>query len=47
MWITSYFTTVNGSKKKKQKFLFKIINTLIKKKFSKKSVLLSCGGGVV
>ena len=39
---------VSGSKKNKnKKFLFKIINTLIKKKFSKKSVLLSCGGGVV
>ena len=39
---------VSGSKKNKnKKFLFKIIDTLIKKKFTKKSVLLSCGGGVV
>ena len=32
---------------KNQKLLFKIIDKLIEKKFSKKSVLLSCGGGVV
>ena len=39
---------VNGSKiNKNQKLLFKIIDKLIEKKFSKKSVLLSCGGGVV
>ena len=39
---------VNGSKiNKNKKFLFKIIDKLIEKKFSKKSVLLSCGGGVV
>lgn len=39
---------VNASKKNKnEKFLFKIIDTLIKKKFTKKSVLLSCGGGVI
>ena len=39
---------VNASKKNKnEKFLFKIINKLIKSKFTKKSVLLSCGGGVI
>lgn len=39
---------VNGSKfNKNEKFLFKIIDKLIEKKFSKKSVLLSCGGGVI
>ena len=39
---------VDGSKINKNKsFLFKILDELIKKKFSKKSVLLSCGGGVV
>ena len=39
---------VNASKKNKnEKFLFKIIDTLIKKKFTKKSVLVSCGGGVI
>ncbi len=39
---------VSGSKINKNKeFLFKIIDKLIEKKFTKKSVLLSCGGGVV
>ncbi len=39
---------VSGSKiNKNKKFLFKIIDKLIEKKFTKKSVLLSCGGGVV
>lgn len=39
---------VDGSKvNKNRKFLFKIIDKLIEMKFSKKSVLLSCGGGVV
>ena len=39
---------VNGNKSNKnEKFLFKIIDNLIKKKFTKKSVLISCGGGVV
>jgi 3-dehydroquinate synthase len=39
---------VEGSKKNKNdKFLFNIINKLIEKKFSKKSIILSCGGGVV
>ena len=39
---------VSGSKiNKNKKFLFKILDKLIEKKFSKKSVLLSCGGGVV
>jgi len=43
-----YTLLVNGSKKNKnQKLLFKIIDELIKKKFSKKSLILSCGGGVV
>ena len=39
---------VDGSKKNKDnKLLFKIINKLLEKKFSKRSVILSCGGGVV
>ena len=39
---------VEGSKKNKNKeLLFKIIDELIKQKFTKKSVILSCGGGVV
>ena len=39
---------VDGDKKNKnEKFLFKIIDKLIEKKFSKRSVILSCGGGVV
>lgn len=39
---------VEGSKKNKNKeLLFKIIDELIKKKFTKKSVILSCGGGVI
>lgn len=39
---------VDGEKKNKNtKFLFSIINRLIKEKFTKKSVIISCGGGVV
>ena len=39
---------VNGAKiNKNEKLLFQIIDKLIEKKFSKKSVLLSCGGGVI
>ncbi len=39
---------VEGSKKNKnEKLLFKIIDELINKKFTKKSLILSCGGGVV
>jgi 3-dehydroquinate synthase len=34
-------------KNKNQQVLFKIIDKLIKDKFTKKSVLISCGGGVV
>lgn len=37
-----------GSKKNKnEKFLFKIIDLLISKKFTKKSIIISLGGGVV
>lgn len=43
-----FILKVAGDKKNKNiNFLFKIINTLIKKNFSKRSVVLSCGGGVV
>ncbi len=39
---------VNASKNNKnERLLFKIINKLIEKKFTKKSVILSCGGGVI
>ena len=39
---------INGSKKNKDtKLLFKILDFLINKKFTKKSVLISCGGGVI
>ena len=39
---------VDGNKINKNKnFLLKIIDKLIEKKFSKKSVILSCGGGVI
>ena len=39
---------VDGEKKNKNcKFLFSIINRLLKEKFTKKSVIISCGGGVV
>ncbi len=42
------FLKVEASKKNKnEKFLFKIINKLIEKNFSKKSVIISCGGGVI
>lgn len=43
-----YKFKLDGSKyNKNEKYLFKIIDFLIKKKFSKNSILLSCGGGVV
>jgi 3-dehydroquinate synthetase len=39
---------VDGEKKNKNyNLLFNIINKLIKKKFTKKSVIISCGGGVI
>ena len=39
---------VNGGKvKKNEKLLFKLIDILIEKKFTKKSILMSIGGGVV
>tara|TARA_B100000900_G_scaffold387243_1_gene378296 strand:- start:571 stop:1710 length:1140 start_codon:yes stop_codon:yes gene_type:complete len=39
---------IDGSKKNKNlKTLFKIINCLFKNKFTKNSVLISCGGGVI
>ena len=39
---------VSGSKiNKNQKLLFKIIDKLVENRFTKKSVLLSCGGGVI
>ena len=39
---------VQGKKfNKNERFLFNIIDTLIKKKFTKKSVVISCGGGIV
>tara|TARA_B100001564_G_scaffold346419_1_gene346112 strand:- start:108 stop:1223 length:1116 start_codon:yes stop_codon:yes gene_type:complete len=42
------FLMVDGSKNNKtQKTLFKIINECIRNKFTKKSLILSCGGGVV
>lgn len=45
---TLEFIMVDGEKKNKNyKLLFNIINKLIKKKFTKKSVIISCGGGVV
>jgi 3-dehydroquinate synthetase len=34
-------------KNKNEKVLFQIIDTLIKKQFTKKSVIISCGGGVI
>lgn len=49
--LTNYditFLKVEASKKNKnEKFLFKIINKLIELRFSKKSVIISCGGGVI
>jgi 3-dehydroquinate synthetase len=45
---TLEFIMVDGEKKNKNyKLLFSIINKLIKKKFTKKSVIISCGGGVI
>jgi 3-dehydroquinate synthetase len=42
------FLMVDGEKRNKNyKLLFSIINRLILKKFTKKSVIISCGGGVV
>ena len=42
------FLMVEGTKSNKnEKLLFKIINECIKNKFTKRSVILSCGGGVV
>lgn len=42
------FIMVDGEKKNKNyNLLFNIINKLIKKKFTKKSVIISCGGGVI
>lgn len=39
---------IEGSKKNKnEKLLFKIIDELINRRFTKKSLILSCGGGVV
>lgn len=39
---------VNATKANKtETLLFKILDTLIKKKFTKKSVIISCGGGVI
>ena len=39
---------ISGTKKNKNfNFLNKIFKTLFEKKFSKKSVIISCGGGVV
>ncbi len=39
---------ISGSKKNKDvKSLFRIIDLLFKKKFTKKSVVVSCGGGVI
>ena len=39
---------ISGSKRTKiKKNLFKIIDYLFLKKFTKKSVLISCGGGVI
>jgi len=43
-----YSLKIKGNKlNKNEKYLFKIIDFLIKNKFTKKSVVLSCGGGVV
>lgn len=43
-----FFLKVEGNKKNKnEKLLFKIINKLIEKKFTKRSVVISCGGGVI
>ena len=36
-----------NKKNKNEKVLFKIIDTLIAKRFTKKSVIISCGGGVI
>ena len=43
-----HYLKLNSSKKNKnEKLLFKILDTLIKYKFTKKSVIISCGGGVI
>ena len=43
-----YYLKLNSSKKNKtEKPVFKILDKLIRKKFTKKSVIISCGGGVI
>ena len=43
-----YSLQIKGDKvNKNEKFLFKVLDFLIKNKFTKKSVIISCGGGVV
>ena len=43
-----YILKVEGTKKNKnEKYLFKIIDFLIEKKFTKNSIILSCCGGVI
>ena len=43
-----YVLKIDGSKKNKNlKTLFKILDFLFKKNFTKKSVIISCGGGVI
>ena len=43
-----YSLKVKGDKfNKNEKYLFKILDFLIQNKFTKKSVIISCGGGVV
>ncbi|MDC0417206.1 3-dehydroquinate synthase [Candidatus Pelagibacter sp.] len=43
-----YIIKLEGSKKNKtEKYLFKIIDFLLANKFTKNSIILSCGGGVV
>jgi len=43
-----YIIKLEGSKKNKtEKYLFKIIDFLLVNKFTKNSIILSCGGGVV
>ena len=43
-----FIIKLEGSKKNKtEKYLFQIIDFLIQNKFTKNSILLSCGGGVI
>ena len=43
-----YTIVLNGSKvNKNEKTFFKLIDLLLKKDFTKKSILISCGGGVI